>query len=125
MANDISIRRYDRVAIALHWLVAVGVFVMIGLGWYMTEIPKGTPARAFYFNLHKSIGLTVGMIVLIRIAWRWTHKPPRLPAGTALALRAADVPEQAASTAARTIGPRVRVRRFIGVTRRSRMCRDD
>jgi cytochrome b561 len=82
MADNIGVRRYDTVAIALHWLVAIGVFVMIGLGWYMTEIPKGTPARAFYFNLHKSIGLTVGIIVLIRVWWRWTHQPPPLPPGT-------------------------------------------
>lgn len=83
MAHNISVRRYDRVAIALHWLVAIGVFVMIGLGWYMTDIPKGTPARAFFYNLHKSIGVTGAMIVLIRIVWRWSHRPPPLPAGTA------------------------------------------
>jgi cytochrome b561 len=83
MANDITVRRYDRVAVALHWLVAIGVFVMIGLGWYMTDIPKGTPQRAFYFNLHKSIGVTLGLIVLVRVIWRWNHTPPPLPAGTA------------------------------------------
>ena len=83
MANNISVRRYDRVAVALHWLVAIGVFVMIGLGWYMTDIPKGTPQRAFFFNLHKSIGVTLGLIVLVRVVWRWNHTPPPLPAGTA------------------------------------------
>ena len=82
MANGISVRRYDRVAIALHWLVALGVFVMIGLGWYMTDIPKGTPNRAFFFNLHKSIGVTVGLVVLLRLVWRWNHTPPPLPPGT-------------------------------------------
>lgn len=83
MANNMSVRRYDRVAIALHWLVAVGVFVMIGLGWYMTDIPKGTPQRAFFYNLHKSIGVMLALIVLIRVVWRWNHPPPPLPAGTA------------------------------------------
>jgi cytochrome b561 len=82
MANKSGVQPYDNVAVALHWLVAIGVLVMIGLGWYMTDIPKGTPNRAFFFNLHKSIGVTVGVIVLIRIAWRWTHDPPALPAGT-------------------------------------------
>lgn len=82
MADNSNVQRYDRVAIALHWLVAIGVFVMIGLGWYMTEIPKGAPTRTFYFNLHKSIGLTVGIIVLIRVVWRWNHAPPPLPANT-------------------------------------------
>jgi len=71
--------RYHSVAIALHWLIAIGVVVMIGLGWSMVEIPKGTPDRAFYFNLHKSIGLTIGVLVLIRLWWRLTHRPPTLP----------------------------------------------
>jgi cytochrome b561 len=72
--------RYHTVAIALHWLIAIGVLVMIGLGWSMTDIPKGTPERAYYFNLHKSIGSTIGLLVLIRLWWRLTHRPPALPA---------------------------------------------
>jgi cytochrome b561 len=83
MANNVSVRRYDKVAIALHWLVAVGVFVMVGLGWYMVDIPKGTPPRAFFYNLHKSIGVTVAIIVLVRVVWRWNHQPPPLPVATA------------------------------------------
>ena len=83
MANSIRVQRYDRVAIALHWIVAVGVFVMIGLGWYMTDIPKGTPERGFFYNLHKSIGVTLAIIILVRVVWRWNHQPPLLPAGTA------------------------------------------
>ncbi|HTS53286.1 MAG TPA: cytochrome b [Burkholderiales bacterium] len=83
MANNVSARRYDKVAIALHWLVALGVFVMVGLGWYMVGIAKGTPPRAFFYNLHKSIGVTVAIIVLVRVVWRWNHQPPPLPPGTA------------------------------------------
>ena len=75
MADNSNVQHYDKVAITLHWLVAIGVFVMIGLGWYMTDIPKGTPDRAFWFNLHKSIGVTLGVLVLIRLWWRLTHKP--------------------------------------------------
>ena len=75
--------RYNNVAIALHWLIAVGVLVMIGLGWYMTDIPKGTPERAYFFNLHKSIGVTVGVLALIRLWWRATHRPPPLPGSMA------------------------------------------
>jgi len=83
MTNGAVVQRYDRVAVALHWVVAVAVFVMIGLGWYMTEIPKGTPARGVFYNLHKSIGVTLAVIVLARVVWRWRHRPPPLPAGTA------------------------------------------
>jgi cytochrome b561 len=72
--------RYDPVAIALHWIVSISVFFMIGLAWYMIQIPKGTPDRAFFFNLHKSIGVTLAIIVLFRVFWRWNHQPPPLPA---------------------------------------------
>ena len=79
MAHATAPQRYSSIAILLHWLIAIGVFVMIGLGWYMTGIPKGTPDRAFWFNLHKSIGVTIGVLVLVRIWWRLTHLPPALP----------------------------------------------
>jgi cytochrome b561 len=72
--------RYTRTAVALHWLVAVLVLVMIGLGFWMGDIPRGTPERTFYFNLHKSIGLTIAMVVLFRLWWRMKHPPPPLPA---------------------------------------------
>lgn len=92
MDDKNSVQRYHNFAIFLHWLVAVGVFVMIWLGWTMTDIPKGTPERAFWFNLHKSIGVTLGILVLIRLWWRFTHKAPPLPASMpAWELRAAKV----------------------------------
>jgi cytochrome b561 len=72
--------RYHNFAILLHWVIALGVLFMIALGWSMVDIPKGTPERAFYFNLHKSIGVTLGVLVLIRLWWRLTHRPPPLPA---------------------------------------------
>ena len=75
-----GIIRYTRTAVALHWLVAILVLVMIGLGFWMGDIPRGTPDRTFYFNLHKSIGLTIAMVVLFRLWWRMKHPPPPLPA---------------------------------------------
>jgi len=80
MNNNIAARGYTSLAVLLHWLIAIGVFVMIGIAWYMVDIPKGSPDRSFWFNLHKSIGVTVGVLVLVRIAWRLGHKPPPLPA---------------------------------------------
>jgi cytochrome b561 len=79
MSNG-NIRRYTKPAIAFHWLIAVLVLGMIGLGWYMGDIPRGTPDRTFFFNLHKSIGVTTAILVLIRLWWRWKNPPPLLPA---------------------------------------------
>ena len=73
-------QRYDRVAVALHWLIAFGVLAQIGLGWWMLDIPKQpVGVRAGWFNLHKSIGLTLGALVVLRLAWRLAHRPPPLP----------------------------------------------
>jgi cytochrome b561 len=75
------VQRYDKLAISLHWLIALLVFAQIYLGWWMIEIPKHPPgARAAWFNLHKSIGLTIALLIVLRLAWRLRHPPPVLPA---------------------------------------------
>lgn len=71
---------YDRVAIVLHWTIAAGVLAQMTLGWWMIGIPKSPPgARAWWFNVHKSIGITLGVLVLVRLCWRLMHRPPGLP----------------------------------------------
>ena len=75
-----SSNRYTDVAIALHWLLAALVLSQIAFGWYLQEVPRGTPARTIYVNLHKSTGLTIGLLILFRLYWRLTHKAPPLPA---------------------------------------------
>ena len=92
--------RYTKTAKILHWLIAIGIFGMFALGWYMSELPKEAPKqmaydlfdwgiytwqlaeeaspRTFYFNLHKSIGVTIFALILFRILWRLTHKAPAL-----------------------------------------------
>ena len=90
--------RYTKTAIVLHWLIAIFIALMFVLGWYMAELPKEAPKqmaydlfdlgiytwqvaeevspRTFYFNLHKSLGLTVLALIVFRILWRITHTPP-------------------------------------------------
>jgi cytochrome b561 len=71
--------RYTRVAIALHWLIAALVVAQIAFGWYLQSVPRKTPDRTIYVNFHKSTGLTIGLLILVRLAWRLTHKAPPLP----------------------------------------------
>jgi cytochrome b561 len=71
--------RYDAVSIALHWLTALLILILLGLGWYMHDLPKG-PERGWFFALHKSIGLTAALVIALRIGWRLTHPAPALPA---------------------------------------------
>ena len=59
--------------------MVVLIFTLYGLGWYMTDLPKGSEERTWFFALHKSIGLTTALLALIRITWRFFHEPPALP----------------------------------------------
>ncbi len=97
-----SVQRYNKVAVVLHLVVALCLFAMIGLGWFMSELPKDLPKapavdlfnlgfyslqlvepmspRSFYFNLHKSLGVTIFALILFRFYWRLTHEVPAFPA---------------------------------------------
>ena len=73
--------RYDRVAIALHWLIGVALLGQIAFGFLLDEIaPRGTPGRSGTINLHKSIGLVLLALIVVRLLWRLRHRPPGWPA---------------------------------------------
>jgi cytochrome b561 len=71
--------RYTSTAIALHWLIALLLLGQFVFGLVLDDIPRGTPARGIYVNLHKSSGILIGLLILARIGWRLTHRPPPLP----------------------------------------------
>ena len=72
--------RYTPTAIALHWLMALLIIGLLALGYYMADLPKGVPNRADFFNLHKSLGLLAGILIVLRLYWRRKHPAPSLPA---------------------------------------------
>lgn len=67
--------RYRWPAVLLHWLQAGLVIYLLWLGWQMTELPKGAGRSAAY-GLHKSFGLLVLFLTLMRLGWRLRHAPP-------------------------------------------------
>ena len=70
--------RYNAVAMTLHWLIAVLLITNIGLAWYFNTLhglPKIPPVQ-----LHKSFGITILLLSLARLAWRFISPPPPLPA---------------------------------------------
>jgi len=79
-APDTAAPRYGGVAQALHWLIAALVATMFGLGWYMSGLPLSQQKFDLY-QLHKSLGLTILTLMIVRLAWRLRHPPPPLPAG--------------------------------------------
>jgi len=77
---DIEQPRYDGVAVALHWLIGVALLGEIAFGFLLDDIaPRGTPARAAVINLHKSSGLVLLALIVVRLAWWLGHAPPPWP----------------------------------------------
>jgi len=72
------VNKYTGTAVLLHWAIAalIGVNIILGLGSNYLPTPDVRPV----IDLHKSIGITVLVLVLVRVLWRLTHKPPPLPA---------------------------------------------
>ena len=80
MPSSDSEPRYPLTIIVLHWAIAVAVVGITVLGWWMQTIPKDPVGpRVNAYNLHKSIGLTVLLLMVVRLAWRASHRPPQLP----------------------------------------------
>lgn len=77
-----STEGYTAVAILLHWAMALAIVALFLIGWFMVDLPKG-PERGATFALHKSIGLTVFALLLLRVAWRVFNPPPPPPPGLA------------------------------------------
>jgi len=67
---------WGAVAKSFHWLVAAIIFVQFALGKIAEEMAV-SPQKLELFVWHKSLGVTVLLLVLLRIVWRLTDAPPR------------------------------------------------
>ena len=75
-----SAERYGAVSRLLHWLMALLILAMIGVGAYMTDLDKKDPIRLSLYDLHKEIGVTILALAVLRILWILASRPPVLPA---------------------------------------------
>ena len=72
--------RYGGVAMALHWLIATAIAMNLCLGLYVAEIlTDQDPGRQGLLQFHKSVGLTVLVLSLLRLGWRVVNPIPPLP----------------------------------------------
>jgi cytochrome b561 len=71
--------RYDGVAIALHWLTVLAILAMLAMGWSMTALTPGSLLQFQLYQWHKSVGMTILALSLLRLGWRWLYRPPPLP----------------------------------------------
>lgn len=69
---------YGIIAQAFHWLVALLVLVQLALGVYAARLPLSL-ARLEWISRHKSLGLAILVLVLLRLLWRLLERPPALP----------------------------------------------
>lgn len=77
---------------ALHWLIGLALLGQIGFGFMLDDLaPRGTPTRASVINLHKSFGMVLGLLIVLRLGWRLGHAAPAWPAHLAIWQRHATV----------------------------------
>lgn len=73
--------RYNTVAIALHWILALLMIFMVFFGEELMEVEdEGAVAATFLPSLHISIGVAILVLSVLRLAWRLMKPPPPLPA---------------------------------------------
>ncbi|MFM0050501.1 cytochrome b [Caballeronia grimmiae] len=70
---------FARPLIALHWIIAIAIIAMLCIGFYMVGLPRGLAFKSTVINFHKSLGLTIFLLVLIRILVRLAYGRPPLP----------------------------------------------
>lgn len=70
--------RYHGISMALHWLLALGLALIFGVGLYMADLPF-SPLRLKLYNWHKWAGVVILALSLARLLWRFKHRPPALP----------------------------------------------
>jgi cytochrome b561 len=73
--------RFGPVAIALHWIVAAAILVVLCFAWTVETLDRGE-TKDLALTIHKSVGLLIFIVMVPRLAWRLTHRPPPLPPET-------------------------------------------
>lgn len=68
---------YGLIAIVLHWLVALTVFSLFGLGLWMTGLDYYDPWYHRAPEIHKALGVLLFLVLAARLAWRWINPRPR------------------------------------------------
>ncbi|MGL1958069.1 MAG: cytochrome b [Colwellia sp.] len=72
-----SHKAYGWVAIALHWFMAIVIFALFALGLYMVELTYYDTWYRGSLDLHKSVGISLAVILILRIVWRIINVAPK------------------------------------------------
>jgi cytochrome b561 len=80
MSTFNSTTRWGWPAIALHWIGAVLIVLLLGHGWWMTHFAT-RPERAAHYAGHAALGYDFLALLVLRLLWRWMNPVPTLPDG--------------------------------------------
>jgi cytochrome b561 len=78
MSTFNSPTRWGWPAIALHWIGAVLIVLLLGHGWWMTHF-AARPERAAHYAGHAALGYDFLALLVLRLLWRWMNPVPALP----------------------------------------------
>jgi cytochrome b561/polyisoprenoid-binding protein YceI len=82
MALHDTAESYGSLTKLFHWLTALLILLLLPLGWYANQLPFETDAelarKAWFFSLHKTLGVSLFFVALARILWALTQRRPAL-----------------------------------------------
>lgn len=70
------VEQYGLLAKTFHWVTAILLIAVVPIAWYMSELEKTDPARAYWHTMHRSIGLTILALTVLRVIWMRIAPPP-------------------------------------------------
>lgn len=79
MSWSTSTPSYTRTAVWLHWILAALIVTQLFVGFLFHRWTGGDD-RAFWFEWHKTLGVLILLLSLVRLTWRLLHRPPAFPA---------------------------------------------
>lgn len=77
--ESVTLAKYPASIRVLHWLMAIIIVTLICVGLTMEDLPKGDPLRDTLFALHKSFGVTIFLLLVLRVILRMRLGVPALP----------------------------------------------
>lgn len=72
--------RYSPAQQALHWLTVALMFAILPVAWVVVSLKEDTPRFYVFLDIHKTLGLAILALTLLRILWRLFDRPPPHPA---------------------------------------------
>lgn len=79
VGNLNRVKTYNWPMVLMHWLMVLGIWTAIGVGLYMVEIQGITPTKLKLYNWHKWLGVSLWMLVMLRLVVRGFSQKPDYP----------------------------------------------